>query len=161
MWRILDIGKVTISNFKVWVSENHWNIEMKPGPLVSLSSRLNHLHPVTGRLPTCTCRPYPLPPMGCHRSQSIFSSSRSFAARLCSFAVALLLRHSEKLPPSSLRQWASQSRNLPQTVDHREELPEASRGRPPSASAAPRCGQRTSDSEPVCRCNTPCYENPN
>jgi hypothetical protein len=41
-------------------------------------------------LPTCTCRPYPLPPMGCRRSQSIFSSSRSCAARLCSFAAALL-----------------------------------------------------------------------
>jgi hypothetical protein len=45
--RILNIGKVTVSNFKVWVSENHWNYEMKPGPLVSLSSRLT----VCTRLP--------------------------------------------------------------------------------------------------------------
>jgi hypothetical protein len=48
---------------------------------------------------------------------------------------ALLLRHFGKLPPSSLCQRALRSRNLPQTVDRREELPDASRGRLPSASA--------------------------
>jgi hypothetical protein len=42
--------------------------------------------------------------MGCHQSQSIFSSLWSFSTCLCSFAAALLLRHSEKVPSSSLRQ---------------------------------------------------------
>jgi hypothetical protein len=64
---------------------------------------------------------------------------------------ALLLRHSEKLPPSSLRCPPPRSRNLPQIAHRREEPPEASRGRTPSASAVPRCGQHASDSEPVCR----------
>jgi hypothetical protein len=65
--------------------------------------------------------------------------------------VALLLRHSEKLPPSSLRCPPPRSKNLPQIAHRREEPPEASRGCPSSASVAPHCGQRASDSEPDCR----------
>jgi hypothetical protein len=64
---------------------------------------------------------------------------------------ALLLCHSEKLPPSSLRRPSPRSKNLPQNAHHREELLEASRGRSPSASAVPRCGQHASESEPVYR----------
>jgi hypothetical protein len=42
IWRILDIGKVTVLNFKVWVSKNQWNYKMKPDPLVSLSRLTVH-----------------------------------------------------------------------------------------------------------------------
>jgi hypothetical protein len=74
VWWILYIGKVTISNIKVWVSENHWNIKMKPGPLVNLSSRLKRSHPVTSclsvhvwQLPAMHRRPERRRPRARHR----------------------------------------------------------------------------------------------
>jgi hypothetical protein len=36
----LNIGKVTILNFKVLVIENHWKFKMAEGPLVSVQHRL-------------------------------------------------------------------------------------------------------------------------
>jgi hypothetical protein len=38
VWWILDLGKIIVLNFKVWVSENHWNHEMKPGRPTALYS---------------------------------------------------------------------------------------------------------------------------
>jgi hypothetical protein len=73
-------------------------------------------------------------------TKPVSSSIRRFSPRFTTAAAPSYHPH-----PSSLR------RNLPQTGDRREELPEASQGRPPSTSMAPRCGQCTSNSEQVCR----------
>jgi hypothetical protein len=67
---------------------------------------------------------------------------------LCCRSASAPLREGAVIKPPSTAPW---SRNLPQTIDRREELPEASRGHPPSTSAAPHCGQHASDFEPACR----------
>jgi hypothetical protein len=44
MWRSLNIRKVTVSNFKVRVSENHWKFEIKMGPACQSQALLNRTH---------------------------------------------------------------------------------------------------------------------
>jgi hypothetical protein len=51
----LNIGKVTILNFKVLVIENHWKFKMDEGPLVSVQHRLSAARtPATRARDSCT-----------------------------------------------------------------------------------------------------------
>jgi hypothetical protein len=124
--------------FQIWVSENHWNYEMKPGLLVSLSSRLARCtgHPracpcdtangdraslvTTGRV----CRPPP------HDTPILLS------LRPKSFCFPLLAAEDHVKPPASLL--SAQSRT---TID--EQLGQARTGAFDSSPAStPRHGGR-------------------
>jgi hypothetical protein len=115
-WWILNIGKVTVWNFKVWVIEIQWKFKMAEGPLVSVQHRSTAARTLATRArdscaAAATSRPRCRPSAGrvCP-SRLVLSPRRSSWEK--SFAISPPRPtpfHSASSPLSAPHRWASPS----------------------------------------------------